>query len=161
MYEDPTTTPPPRTKTRIAVTVALLAAGVAAGAIGATALGASAGTSTSATPANYTAPTATASGGSGPQGRAYHVPELSGTVTAVGSATVTIKTSTATTSYTVTSASDIDKNGEAQLSDLVVGDAVTFNFMPDAATTINKLHAGDETKDRPAGPPADGPSTTG
>jgi len=59
----------------------------------------------------------------------------------------------------VTSASDIDKNGEAALKDLAVGDAVTFSV--DSANTkqIDKLHAGDETKNRPTAPA--GSATTG
>lgn len=79
--------------------------------------------------------------------------DLSGTVTAVGSSTVTIKTSAGTKSYTVTSSSDIDKNGEATLKDLAVGDAVTFSVGGTPATQIDKLHAGDEAKDRPTGAP--------
>ncbi|MDP9094768.1 MAG: hypothetical protein M3N95_17975 [Actinomycetota bacterium] len=153
---------------RTGLKIALIGGGIAAGAIGATALGASAATSTTgSTAAVYNASmgsnAAAAPGGTaapgGPGG--YQVPQLSGTVTAVGSASVTIRTSTATTTYQVTSASDIDKNGEAQLSNLVVGDAVTFNVMPNSASTINKLHAGDEAKDRPVGPPTNGLAPTG
>ncbi len=77
---------------------------------------------------------------------------LTGTVTAVGSSSVTIKTSTATTTYQVDSNSDIDKNGEAKLSDLKVGDAVRFNVT--GSNVIDRLHAGDEALDRPQGPPA-------
>src|ERR1700681_1697537 len=76
----------------------------------------------------------------------------SGTVTAVTSSDITIKTSTATTTYAVTSSSDIDKNGEATLSALAVGDAVTFSTVSTATNpTIDKLHAGNETLDRPTG----------
>lgn len=84
-----------------------------------------------------------------------HGLDLSGTVTAVGSAGVSIQTSSGTKDYTVTSSSDIDKNGEAQLSDLAVGDAVTFSTESDG-TTIDKLHSGDESKNRPSGPPPAG-----
>jgi hypothetical protein len=153
--------PKPRRGVRTGLKVALVSAGIAAGAVGATALGASAATSTSgsATTGAATAAYSVSGGSTAPTGGGtYHVPELSGTVTAVGSGTVTIKTSSATTTYTVTSASDIDKNGEARLSDLVAGDAVTFNVMPNSATTINKLHAGDEAKDRPAAPANTGTS---
>jgi hypothetical protein len=142
---------------RTGLKVALVGAGIAAGAIGATALGAGAATSTNgltAAVSNTSGISNTASVPPGPGG--YRIPQLSGTVTAVGSGSVTIKTSSSTATYKVTSASDIDKNGEAQLSNLVVGDAVTFNVMPDSATTINKLHAGDEAKDRPVAPPANG-----
>lgn len=83
------------------------------------------------------------------------MPWTSGTVTAVGSNSVTIKTSSGTSTYGVTSASDIDKNGEAQLRDLKVGDAVRFTAeTANGVTIIDKLHAGDEAKDRPAAPPS-------
>jgi hypothetical protein len=81
--------------------------------------------------------------------------DLSGTVCALGSDSVTIKTSSATTVYTIDSASDVDKNGEAKLSDLSVGDAVRFSVRS-GTTTIDKLHAGDEAQDRPAGGPGGG-----
>lgn len=85
-------------------------------------------------------------------GGGRHALDLSGTVTAVGAGSVTIKTATATTEYAVTSASDIDKNGEAALKDLAVGDAVTFSVDSTNAKQIDKLHAGDETKNRPQAP---------
>ena len=74
---------------------------------------------------------------------------------------MTIKTSTATTTYTVTSASDIDKSGEAALKDLAVGDAVTFSVSGTNAKQIDKLHTGDETKDRPVAPGGTSSSTPG
>jgi hypothetical protein len=77
-------------------------------------------------------------------------------VTAVGSSTVTIKTSTGTTTYQVDSNSDIDKNGEAQLSSLKAGDAVRFSVKD--GNVIDILHAGDEALDRPQGP---GPNDSG
>lgn len=84
---------------------------------------------------------------------------LAGTVTAVGTGTVTITTSTGgSVTYRVDSASDIDKNGEAQLSSLAVGDAVRYS-VSSGTTTIDKLHAGDEAKDRPSGS-AGGPTGT-
>ena len=80
-----------------------------------------------------------------------HALGLTGTVTAVGNGTVTIKTATGSTiTYTVNSASDIDKNGEAQLSSLAPGDAVRYS-VNSGTTTIDKLHAGTETKDLPSG----------
>jgi hypothetical protein len=76
----------------------------------------------------------------------------SGTVTAVGASSVTIKTSSGTKTYKVTSSSDIDKNGESQLSDLKVGDAVRFDTdTVSGATVIDHLHAGKEALDRPTG----------
>jgi hypothetical protein len=82
---------------------------------------------------------------------------LSGTVTAVGTSSVTIKTSSGTTEYAVDSKSDIDKNGEAKLSDLKVGDTVRFGTVTtNGKVTIDKLHSGDEAKNRPQGrPPGD------
>ncbi len=74
---------------------------------------------------------------------------LSGTVTAVGTSSVTIKTATGTTEYSVSSSSDIDKNGEAAVSNLAAGDAVTFSVDSANGKQIDKLHAGDEAKNRP------------
>ena len=93
-------------------------------------------------------------GGRGPGGPGFgdgmhHGLPLTGTVTSLGSNSVTIKVNGADKTYAVTSTSDIDKNGEAKLSDLKAGDAVRFALMPDGKT-IAVLHAGDEAKDRPA-----------
>ncbi|WP_131787243.1 hypothetical protein [Protofrankia symbiont of Coriaria ruscifolia] len=75
--------------------------------------------------------------------------DQSGTVTAVGSSSVTIKTGSGTTGYAVTSSSDIDKNGEAQVSDLKAGDAVTFSTdTVNGKATIGKLRSGDEALNR-------------
>jgi len=125
----------------------LLGAGVVAGAIiGGTVLS---GAATSPSP---TMPAAGAPGSSA-WPRDGHGPGrglgLSGTVTAVGASSVTIKTSAGTKTYKVDSNSDIDKNGEAQLSSLKVGDAVRFSVT--SANVIDKLHAGDEALNRPQG----------
>jgi len=64
---------------------------------------------------------------------------------------VTIKTSAGTTTYAVTSGNDIDKNGEATVSDLTAGDAVTFSVDSATSKTIDKLHAGDEARNMPSG----------
>jgi hypothetical protein len=82
---------------------------------------------------------------------APHGLDQSGTVSAVGSASVTITASSGTaTTYAVGANSDIDKNGEAALSNLAVGDKVTFNSVTSGTTkTIAHLHAGNETLDRP------------
>lgn len=87
---------------------------------------------------------------------------LTGTVTAVGSSSVTIKTTQGTTQYAVTSTSDIDKNGEAKLSDLKVGDVVKFSVAQSNAKQIDKLHAGDEAKNMPqrGTAPAPAPSSS-
>ena len=83
----------------------------------------------------------------------------SGTVTAVNpesngtTGSVTIKTPSGTTTYSVDGNSDVDKNGESQLSKLSVGDSVRFSLN---GSTIDKLHAGDEVKDAPQPPPPPG-----
>lgn len=156
-----TPAPPEPTGRRRGLAIAALGilAGGAAGAIIATTIGATAATTTASGGQSGTVVSA-ASGADGAR-HGYHVPANSGTVTAVGSNSVTIKTGSGTTTYGVTAASDIDKNGEAQLRNLAVGDAVTFNTQTaNGATIIDKLHAGDEAKDRPAGAPA-GTSTSG
>ena len=149
--------------------ISYAAAGLVAGGVLATTLGAQAATvSPTATTSTTTSSTATADAHPGDNG-ADGVPEanevhggalsLSGTVTAVSSSSVTIKTSTATTVYSVTSASDIDKNGEATVSALVVGDKVTFSVNSANARQIDKLHAGDETKNLPTGGAPSGTSS--
>lgn len=69
---------------------------------------------------------------------------LTGTVTAVGASSVTIKTSQGMTQYAVAGSSDIDKNGEATLSAVRVDDAVRFSVDDANPKLIDKLHAGDE-----------------
>lgn len=154
--------------------VGYAAAGLVAGAVLATTVGAQAATilpggssttstSTSADPhpgdngADGVPEANEVHGGHGDHGGAL---DLSGTVTAVTSSSVTIKTATATTTYAVTSASDIDKNGEATVSALVVGDPVTFSVDSANAKQIDKLHAGDESKNRPGGAAPSGTSTS-
>ncbi len=139
--------------------------GLVAGAVPATTLGAQAAT-TSPSVSTTTSSTTTADPHPGDNG-ADGVPEanevhgghdgghdgalaLRGTVTAVSASSVTIKTSTATTAYSVTSACDIDKNGEATASALVVGDKVTFSVDSTSAKQIDELHAGDEAKNMPS-----------
>jgi hypothetical protein len=136
----------------------LMLAGALAGGVLAAEVTASASSGgTPATSSAYTeaSPLAPGPGEAGPgeprgRGHAFGSP-LSGTVTAldVTGKTVTIKTSNGTTTYKVDAQSDVDKNGEAQLSDLKAGDAVRFAVRP-GTSTIAVLHAGDEAKDRPA-----------
>jgi hypothetical protein len=93
-----------------------------------------------------------------PQRDPGHALSSSGTVTAVGASTVDIRTSSGTTTYAVTSSTDIDKNGEATVSDLAVGDAVTFSTVTTRGTTaIDRLHAGNEAQDMPQGALGGGP----
>ncbi|MDQ1731755.1 MAG: hypothetical protein QOK10_1914 [Pseudonocardiales bacterium] len=133
----------------------LLGAGLVAGAvIGVTTLSNAATPSTSSSSSPSSAPTA----GASPRHDGGHGLDLSGTVTAVGSSSVTIKTASGTTTYKVTSNSDIDKNGESSLSKLVVGDVVRFSVDSSATTTIDKLHTGNESLNMPTdhGGPAGG-----
>jgi len=120
----------------------------------------SASATTSATTMATSSPAASRPGGPGvqendglPEAREHHAGfalNLTGTVTAVGTSTVTIKTSSgAIKTYTINASSDIDKNGEAQLSSLAVGDTVRY-LVRTGTSTIDKLHAGNEAKDAPA-----------
>ena len=140
----------------------LVAAGLVAGGVMAGTLGASAASSSnpgaSYNTGGYARGTdADRAGDNGHDQGGVHGLDLSGTVTAVGTSSVTIKTPTGTTTYAVSSTSDIDKNGEAKLSNLVVGDAVRFSTTTSGSTvTIDKLHAGNEALDRPQGGPTGG-----
>ena len=155
----PTTTKPGRKAKRIIVGViagGVITSGLAFGAVSANAATTSTGTAATATATDAPAPSGTSHGHG-------HGLDLSGTVTAVGTGSVTIKTATATTEYAVSATSDIDKNGEATLSDLVVGDAVTFSTTTtttaNSTTTVDKLHAGNEALNKPSGPPQAGGGT--
>jgi preprotein translocase subunit YajC len=139
----------PRRRRGVVIGAGLVGAGVVAGAIiGGTVLSDAATSSPTPNASSSSSPEAPgAPGTSQRHGPGGELP-LSGTVTAVGSSAVTIKTSTGTTEYKVDS--DIDKNGEAKLSDLKVGDAVRFSVTPSNVIAI--LHAGDEALNRPQGP---------
>jgi len=145
--------------------VAYAAAGLVAGGVLVSTFGAQAATSTP-TPSSSNTSGATAQDPHPGDNGADGVPEsqephgggrggfglsMSGTVTAVGTNTVTIKTSTGTTVYTVTGNSDIDKNGEASLPALKVGDAVKFSVDSSNSKQIDKLHAGNEALNLPQG----------
>jgi hypothetical protein len=143
----------------------LVAAGVIAGAVLAGTVRAGAATLTGNSNPSNGGTVAGQYGGPGvqendgiPESQEHHGGALSltGTVTAVGSDSVTIKTSTgATTTDKVDTNSDIDKSGEAKLSDLKSGDAVRYSVRS-GTTTIDKLHAGDESKNFPSGGPGRG-----
>ena len=150
--------PAPRRRGRFGAKAALVAAGVVTGGILASTLTANAATSSSSSAAT---PSASASAAAGPGScRGGAALSLSGTVTAVGTSSVTIKTASGTTTYAVNSSSDIDKNGEAQLSSLAVGDAVRFGTTTvNGTVTIDKLHAGNEALNMPKGAPTAGSST--
>ncbi len=142
----------PRGRTGIAVLSAVggIAAGVAIawGVVGANAA-TTTGTGSTTSSAAVSSSTSSAAAGADGHGHSGGV-GTTGTVTAVGSSSVTIKTSSGTTTYKVSSVSDIDKNGEAKLSDLKVGDAVRFDTTTSGSTVIDHLHAGKESLDRPS-----------
>ena len=136
----------------------LIAGGVLAATVSAQAATTSSPTTTTAT----TGTTAAADAHPGDNG-ADGVPEAqehhggggldkSGTITAVTGSSVTIKTSTGTTAYTTNAASDIDKNGEAEISSLIVGDPVTFSVDSTTTTLIDKLHTGNKAQNMPQAP---------
>lgn len=143
-----------RTRPKLWASAALVAAGLSGGAVLGTTMSAGAATTSSSTAAATSpAPAATNGQPPGPANGHCRLPK-SGTVTAVGTNSVTIDGTT----YSVTGNSDIDKNGEAKLSDLAVGDKVTFSTVASASTpTIDRLHAGNEALDRPNGPPPGAP----
>jgi len=165
----PTATEPARKAKRIII-VGVIAGGVITSGLAFGAMSANAAT----TPTPSAAAAAATTDMPAPSGTSHghgHGLNLSGTVTAVGTGSVTIKTATATTEYAVSATSDIDKNGEATLGDLVVGDAVTFRTTTANNTvTVDKLHTGNEALNKPSGPPpargesgagAGAPSSTG
>ena len=151
---------PTRSWRRWAVPAGLLGAGALLGGVLAATLTAGAASAPSPSPKPSTAP------GYGygmpwhghPDGPGFHggMLDRTGTVTKVGTDSVTIKTSAGTTAYAVTSNSDIDKNGEAKLSDLKPGDAVRFSVVTvNGQATIGILHAGNEALNRPQHGPGD------
>lgn len=83
-------------------------------------------------------------GGPGDFGGIVGVAPETGTVTAVGTDTVGIKTSTATTTYSVPSTSHILKAGTAKptLADVKVGDTVFFTVTTKGGTVIANLFDG-------------------
>jgi hypothetical protein len=145
---------------------ALLAAGAAGGGIVASSLTAGAAPITTAAASGSSGPSSSRPGAPARTGGTPFGLDQSGTVSSVGTASVTITSGTGTpTTYAVVASSDIDKNGEAQLSSLVTGDKVRFNTVKSAAKpTIAHLHAGTESLDAPShsGPrPGGGDMPTG
>ena len=147
-----------RTKVQAA---GLVLAGAVAGGVLAATVGAFAGApGASAASGGYGAPPASYAA-IGPDGHRGPWPAMqAGTVTEVGTTTVTIRSASGSKPYTVDGNSDIDKNGEATLSDLKAGDLVHFALRP-GTSTIAVLHAGDEAKNRPAGGRHHGPCPGG
>jgi hypothetical protein len=152
----PTASTPLGAHARLGKTVALVAAGVLAGGGIAVAVTHDSSNATAATgPARGNhdgafpgAPggAAGAEGGVGPGGIGGIAGEqrLQGTLTAVRSGSVTVKTSAGTHTYQVTSQSQIVKNGtSAALSQLKVGDAVLVHVYPSGSRMlIERIFAG-------------------
>jgi hypothetical protein len=141
---------PSRTWTRWAMPAGLLAGGALIGGVLAATL--NAGAAPSPTPSPSSPPGYAMPFPGHPYGHGFrgHMLDQTGTVTKVGTNSVTIKTSTATTAYAVNSNSDIDKNGEAKLSALKVGDAVRFSVVTvNGKPAIAVLHAGNEALNMP------------
>jgi hypothetical protein len=154
---------PPRRRRGLVLGAGLVGAGVVAGAIvGGTVLSDAATSSPTPNASSSSSPEAPGAPGPWQNGRG-HGPggdlSLTGTVTAVGSSSVTIKTSSGTAEYKVDSNSDIDKNGEAKISDLKAGDAVRFSVT--SGNVINILHAGNEALNHPHGGPGSGGESGG
>jgi hypothetical protein len=172
---EPTTGKASTRRRAAAAAAVLIAGGAVTGGILASTLGASA--------ASSPAPAASSSAGSGsspskpltpgmPWNGPRRAPQLTGTVTAVGADTIGIKTSTATTTYSVTSATLIFKLptattatpnvtppkaaiGKATLADVKVGDTVFFSTTTTGATVLARLFDG---KLPAAGPRGFGPN---
>ncbi len=148
------TAPAPRSWTRWAAPIGLLGAGALVGGILASTLTAGAAPSPSPSPGHNApgVPGGPDFRGPGVRGPGMHMLDHTGTVTAVGASSVTIKESSGTTTYAVDANSDIDKNGEAKLSDLKAGDGVRFSVVTvSGKKTIGILHSGDEALNRPHG----------
>ncbi|HEY5025029.1 MAG TPA: hypothetical protein VII76_08640 [Acidimicrobiales bacterium] len=128
---------------------ALLGVGAVGGGIASTAMSASAAPTTTTTGTTGTAGSSTSSTTAPTSGRQRPgtppgpALPLQGTITAVGASSATIKTSSDTETYEVTSSSDIEKNGKSTLSALAVGDMVGFSTVTtDGTTAIDTLVAG-------------------
>ena len=152
--EDPNR-PVRRRKNRAVMSgIALVGVGAIAGGITSATL--SAGAATPTTTATTTVSGSTGTGGSSttsspPAGSGRQRPTappgaalpLHGTVAAVSTSSVTIKTSSGTTAYAVTASSDIENNGKTGTSALSAGDVVAFSTVTtDGITAIDKLVAG-------------------
>jgi hypothetical protein len=84
-------------------------------------------------------------GGFGPGGGVAGEQHVTGTLTAVGTSTVTVRSSSGTTTYPVTSSTQIVRNGAAAtLSQLKVGDPVVVHVLPSRSgtKTLERIFAG-------------------
>lgn len=100
--------------------------------------------------------------GGGPGGGLDGEQRLQGTLTAVGSSSVTVRTSSGTATYVVTSTSELVRNGQqVSLSGLKTGDAVLVHVYPlNGKTVVERLFAGTLPQRGPGGfPPGGQPGT--
>ena len=129
-----------RSRRAIASAIVLVAGGAVAGGILSSTLGASAATSPTPNP-SAPAPASPAPGAKHGPFAGIRANLLTGTVTAVAADSVTIKTSTATTTYSVSSTSHISINelGAGALSGVKVGDSVHFTTTTATSNVIADL----------------------
>ena len=129
-----------RSRRAIASAIVLVAGGAVAGGILSSTLGASAASSPTPNP-SAPAPASPAPGDKHGPFAGIRANLLTGTVTAVAADSVTIKTSTATTTYSVTSTSHISINelGAGALSGVKVGDTVHFTTTTATSNVIADL----------------------
>jgi hypothetical protein len=161
---EPDTRPEQTTRRRtkaVATAAGLLCVGALAGAMASAATTAGATTTTSGTTptTGLAPPTAGTSNanppkGTGPAGACVALP-MSGTITAVGTSSVSIDTGATTTTYAVTNTSAIEKDGKATLGALAVGDTVHFSTVTSGGVTaIGTLIDGPPPKGALGGPGA-------
>ena len=129
-----------RSRRAIASAIVLVAGGAVAGGILSSTLGASAATSPTPNP-SAPAPASPAPGDKHGPFAGIRANLITGTVTAVAADSVTIKTSAATTTYSVTSTSHISINelGAGALSGVKVGDTVHFTTTTATSNVIADL----------------------
>jgi hypothetical protein len=163
---------PARPRGGVLTAAGLVVAGLVAGAVGTLALGHSAsdGTTTLTNAGNQqgfggrlpqgTAPQGgdpRAGFGGGPGGGLDGEQRLQGTLTAIGSSTVSVRTSSGTATYAVTSSSELVRNGQqVALSGLRTGESVLLHVYPlNGRTVVERLFAGTLPQGGPGGvPPA-------
>jgi hypothetical protein len=102
--------------------------------------------------------------GGAPFGRRAGEQHLSGTLVSVGSSSVTVRTSSGTATYTVTSATEIVRNGRVvTLSALRAGDPVFVHVYPGGSGSrllVERLFAGTSAAAGPLGAPGSAGGTT-
>lgn len=164
---------PARARKGVLTAVGLVVAGLVAGAVGTFAIGhAREGTTTLReagddqsfiAPGGGGAPQGGVDGQGGGPGRGLTGEQrLQGTLTAVGSSSVTVRTSSGTATYAVTSASELVRNGQrVSLSGLKTGEAVLVHVYPlNGKTVVERLFAGALPQGGPGGlPPGGQPGT--